>query len=157
MSLQRVTSLNALLKTRAPSVNQMREAHKIKIPTPNRYFKSWKDVPDEFVKVYSERDPHNLVYQSKQWMRLKKKQFFMNQDPNVWSNFTNGPIDFYAQSALAAAMAGFSIYFIYEIMKEDFSAYRLKAKQMRETPLDWKTPKEYIGVPVITPEMVGEA
>lgn len=109
------------------------------------------------MKVYSERDPHNLVYQSKQWMRLKKKQIFYNQDPNVWSNFTNGPIDLYWQSAMAAAMAGFSIYFIWGIMKDDINTYRAKAKQMRETPLDWKTPKQYIGVPVITPEMVGEA
>lgn len=61
-------------------------------------------------------------------------------------------MQFYALMGLCISM---SIYGIAMIHKDDFLIYRKKLKQMREEDLDWKTPKEYVGVAIITPEMVG--
>lgn len=127
----------------------------VKVHEPNRYFKRWQDVPDEFVKTYSERDPVNTVYRTQQWVNYKKRQIFYMQDPNIWTSFPYGTRSLRWVQFWIVLFTMISFYGSYLLLGEDYAVYRKKLKQMRETELDWKTPKQYVGVAVITPQMVG--
>lgn len=131
-----------------------REAHKEPIIyEPNRYFKRWRDIPDEFVKIYSERDPLNNIYQTTQWINLKKRQIFYLQDPNTNPQFSYGKTSGYFVFAYFIGAGLFICYGMLLFHKDDYLIYRKKLKEMRENPPNWKTPPEYMNVPIITPEM----
>lgn len=53
------------------------------IPLYKTKYQKPADVPDEYVRNTSPRDPNNKFYQSRKWYDMKKRQIFFSQNDGV--------------------------------------------------------------------------
>ncbi|RWS12538.1 hypothetical protein B4U79_17444 [Dinothrombium tinctorium] len=79
-----------------------------------KFFKSWKEIPDELIPTTSKRDPHNAIYRHPKYIAFRKKQIFFQQDDGVPLYFREGLKDyilFYSIIVLVTGNISYNLYF----------------------------------------------
>lgn len=93
------------------------------IPYHKTKYHKLSDIPDKYIKLYSERDPNNKIYQTRRWYDFKKRQILFSQHDGVPVYLRTPRMRFFYYTSWVLNV-GTAVFMLYSL--NEFAAGRLK-------------------------------